>query len=168
MNVGELMAKDVKTCRETDDLASAAQIMWENDCGCVPVVDSEGQLWGIITDRDICMAAYTQGVPLHEIPISSAASREVHSTFENDTLDAAERTMRKYQVRRLPVTDGEGRLRGLLSLNDLARHAHRGRKSDGLSESSVAQTLAAIAQPRGLLPEAPSHRATAPRVIGQA
>ena len=58
------MTRDVKTCTIHDSLNGAARIMWDHDCGCAPVVDAHGKLVGIVTDRDICMAAYTQGVPL--------------------------------------------------------------------------------------------------------
>ncbi len=56
MNVGDLMTRDVKTCRSHDSLDRAARIMWDHDCGCVPVVDANGKAVGMITDRDVCMA----------------------------------------------------------------------------------------------------------------
>lgn len=62
MNIEELMTRNVETPQ--DMLSRAAQIMWERDCGCVPVVDASRHLMGILTDRDICMAAYTKRKPL--------------------------------------------------------------------------------------------------------
>src|SRR5262245_6101900 len=64
MEVREIMSTDLETCRADDTLDRAARLMWEHDCGVVPVVDHEGTAVGMITDRDICMAAYTQGRPL--------------------------------------------------------------------------------------------------------
>jgi CBS domain-containing protein len=150
MNASELMTTDVKSCGVNDNLQRAAQIMWESDCGAVPVVDGDGRVVGIITDRDICMSAYTQGLPLWQIPVSSAMAKHVHGAREDDPIEAVEQLMRRTQVRRVPVLDREARLKGILSLNDLARHAHRsaGRKSNGLSGDSISQTLAAICQPR--------------------
>jgi CBS domain-containing protein len=149
MNVSELMTRAVKSCGQGDDLQRAAQIMWESDCGAVPVVDAEQRVVGIVTDRDICMAAYTQGMPLWRIPVTTAMSRQVHAVRESDLIDEAEATMRQARVHRVPVLDGGDRLKGILSMNDLARHAHRtgGRKGDGLSGDRIVQTLAAICEP---------------------
>jgi CBS domain-containing protein len=60
----DLMTTNAKSCGTMDNLERAAQIMWENDCGVVPVVDGSERVVGMVTDRDICMAAYTQGQPL--------------------------------------------------------------------------------------------------------
>jgi len=149
MNASEMMTAAVKSCGTNDNLQRAAQLMWENDCGVVPVVDGDGRVAGMITDRDICMAAYTQGRPLWQIPVSNAMAKQVHSVHENDSLEAVEGLMRQARVRRVPVLDGDGRLKGILSMNDLARHSHRsGQKSNGLSGDSVVKTLAAICVPR--------------------
>ena len=67
MKVADSMTRDVRACSVHDSLNAAARVMWENDCGCVPIVDSQGRLVGIVTDRDICMATYTQGVPLEDV-----------------------------------------------------------------------------------------------------
>jgi CBS domain-containing protein len=149
MNVSDLMTTAVKSCSANDKLQRAAQIMWETDCGAVPVVDGDRRVVGMITDRDICMAAYTNGQTLWQIPVSGAMANQVHGVRENDELAAVEGLMRTVQVRRVPVLDEEGRLKGILSLNDLARHRSTGRKADGLSGDSIAQTLAAICRPRG-------------------
>ena len=149
MNVSDLMTTPAKSCSTDDDLQRAAQIMWENDCGSVPVVDCDGSVVGMITDRDICMAAYTQGQPLRQIPVHRAMANHVHSVREVDPLEVVEALMRRVQVRRVPVLDENGRLKGILSMNDLARHGHRavGRKTNGLSGDSVLQTLAAVCEP---------------------
>ena len=125
MKVKELMIRDVRTCQADDDLNRPAQIMWETDCGTVPVVDGAGIVKGMITDRDICMAAYTKGRCLEAIHVRSTMARDVAACSPEDTLEAALATMRKARVRRLPVTERNGRLVGILSMNDLARHAAR-------------------------------------------
>ena len=152
MNVSELMSTAAKACSTNDTLQRAAQIMWENDCGIVPVVDGDARVVGMITDRDICMAAYTRGQPLWQIPVSNAMAKRVHGVRESDPLDVVEALMRRVRVRRVPVLDGDGRLKGILSMNDLARHARpsAGRKADGLSGDSIVQTLAAICEPHPL------------------
>jgi CBS domain-containing protein len=148
MNVSELMTTSVKSCGTSDDLQRAAQIMWEGDCGAIPVLDDDKRVVGMITDRDICMAAYTQNRPLWQIPVSSAMATKVHGIRETDPVEIVETLMRRVRVRRLPVLDTHGRLTGILSMNDLARHAHRsqGRKNNGLSGDSIVHTLAAIGE----------------------
>jgi CBS domain-containing protein len=79
MEVGQLMTRNPRVCSIDGTLEQAAAIMWESDCGCVPLVDSEGKVTGMITDRDVCMAAYTQGRTLasRACPISVLQGRRV-------------------------------------------------------------------------------------------
>ena len=149
MNASELMTREVKFCRPDDNLQRAAQIMWEADCGVVPIVDADMHVIGMITDRDACMAAYTQGRHLSQIPVSSAMAKQVYCVHESDDLEAVEALMSRVRVRRLPVLNADGRLAGLLSLNDLARHSHTsaGRRGDGLRSDHIIRTLAAISEP---------------------
>ena len=144
MNVSDLMTTAVKSCVIGDSLQRAAQLMWENDCGVVPVLDGEGRVVGMITDRDICMAAYTHGQALWATPGIGRHGQAGPRGHGEHPLDVVETLMRRVRVRRVPVLDGNGHLKGILSMNDLARHAHRsaGRKSNGLSGDSVVQTLA--------------------------
>lgn len=86
MQVKQIMSQPVATCRSNDPLHIAAQRMWDSDCGVVPVVNDEGCAVAMITDRDICMAAYTQGKPLAEIEVRSAMSHELYSCGPNDSL----------------------------------------------------------------------------------
>jgi CBS-domain-containing membrane protein len=151
MQASELMTGDVDCCAMDDTLERAAQIMWDGDCGCVPVVDEDRRVLGMITDRDVCMAALTQGRTLDAMFVESAASKDVSCAAETDTIEACESVMRLMQVRRLPIIDREGKLVGILSMNDLARHAHRTGKAPttGLSGDTITETLAAICKPHG-------------------
>jgi CBS domain-containing protein len=142
MKVADLMSRPVETCRVEDSLNTAAQQMWEHNCGCVPVVDAVGKPVGMVTDRDICMAAYTQGKPLAEISVSTAMSRQIHTCAPTDSISAGEKVMAEKQVRRLPVIDKEGRLVGVLSLHDIATRGGR------LNATRLGRILAAIAAPQ--------------------
>jgi CBS-domain-containing membrane protein len=122
LSVRELMTEAVASCSPDETLNAAARHMWEHDCGVVPVVDG-GELVGIITDRDICMAAYTQGRPLASIVIKDVMARHVHACRADDTLARAASLMADAQVRRLPVIDVERRLVGIVSMADIARSA---------------------------------------------
>ncbi|MBI1850491.1 MAG: CBS domain-containing protein [Planctomycetes bacterium] len=150
MKVSEVMTRDVKTCRPEDCLNVPAQLMWDRDCGCVPVVDAEMRVVGLITDRDIAMAAYTQGTSLSNSNVESAMAKQVHRCHPDDPLTVAERIMQTQQVRRLPVTDAHEKLLGIISLNDLAREAirERGGHDKVVALQAVANTLAAICEPR--------------------
>lgn len=150
MYISQVMKTDVEVCGVEDNMAAVASRMWDADIGCLPVVDGLGRVVGMITDRDICMAAFTRGQPLHAIPVSVAMAKEVLSCSPDATLIEAEEVMRSGQVRRLPVIDSDGYLAGIVSLNDLARLAERetGRRSRDLSAQEVTATLAAICTPR--------------------
>lgn len=121
--VGSIMTEGVLVCSGKDPLTRPAQLMWELDCGIVPVVDAEQRLEGVITDRDICMAAFTKGRPLHEICVADVMSQPVHSCCANDSLVSAIAVMAAAQVRRLPVVDAEQRVVGIVSLANLGRTA---------------------------------------------
>ena len=149
MQVQELMKTVVAVCGPQDNAQHAAELMWRDDIGCLPVVDADQQVLGMITDRDICMAAYTQGRELASIPVASAMSRTVHACTPDDSIAVAEELMRKHQVRRLPIVQN-GRLAGILTLNDVARFAANRRNTRVGHESlgGVATTLARIGEHR--------------------
>ena len=152
MQVKKLMIGRVASCPSHENLERAAQVMCELDCGCVPIIDSGAKVVGMLTDRDICMAAYSERRALREIPVSNAMSKEVYACLPEDHLTVAEFIMERKHVHRLPVIDDDGRLVGLLSFTDIARRAveEEGRKHvrKGLQPTEVAHTLVAISQPR--------------------
>jgi|SRR5271166_5543341 len=155
MKVLNLMVHRVKKCRAEDSLNRAAQLMWDGDCGLVPVVSEDSRPIGIITDRDICMAAYTRGLPLQSMNVLSVMTREVISCRPDDDILFAENLMRKNEIRRLPVIDADGRLIGIISLNDIVREALRERRMDqarGIGDAEVIETLATIGTPRITVP----------------
>jgi CBS domain-containing protein len=150
MKVQELMSKRVAVCKPSDPLSVAGRLMWECDCGAIPVVDeASGRPVGMITDRDICMSVCMQNQPPSEILVSAAMSRELHSCSPTADIYEAERIMRARQVRRLPVIGPEGRIVGILSLADIAREAERGgkKKSGSVAPEEVTETLGEICHP---------------------
>ena len=155
MNVGQLMSRQIRTCRPDDSLNHAAQIMWETDCGCVPVVQEDDRehprLVGIVTDRDVCMAAYTQGKPIGEIPVTSIMQRDLATCVATDPIGVALSILRTRQLRRLPVVAGDSELVGLLSLADLARESKR--EASQLDRPTV--TMAAIGDTVAVISETP-------------
>jgi CBS domain-containing protein len=146
MKIEDLMSKDLHTCSPSETLDCAARVMWECDCGVVPIVDGAAHVVGMITDRDVCMAAYTQNKLLSQIPISSIGMKPVVTVRPDESPEQAESLMQRHQLRRLAVVDRDDRLVGMLSLNDLARRA--GRSPRDVKSEAIARTLAAISQPR--------------------
>ena len=146
MNVKEVMSQQVRSVRMTERADAAARILWEHDCGIVPVVDGANVLVGVVTDRDLCMASYTQGKPLAEIAVTAVMARAVRSCKPDDALAAAMAAMQQAQVHRLPVVDARGLLVGMLSVNDLIRLAQA--RPAALDAGAVLKTLAAIGAPR--------------------
>ena len=150
MKVMDDRSVDVGTCHVEDPLTWPTRVMWEQDCGCVPVVDDEQHVIGMITDRDICMAAYSQGRPLGEMTVDSAMARNIVTCRQTDELSVAHERMREHQLRRLPVVDDDDLLVGLVTLADIARVTSQGATKAARQKGAEAllQTLAAVSKPR--------------------
>jgi CBS domain-containing protein len=153
MLISELMTRDVKCCGPNEPLSAACRVMWENDCGCVPVLDREGRAVGLITDRDVAMAAYIQGRPTSHLRVADSMARELITCSPDDSASAALRMMAEAQVNRLPVCDRDGKLVGLVSLADLARAASAKRGgAQRVEADELVTTLAAVRRARVVEP----------------
>jgi len=146
MIVKDVMRRDVRCVRLGDRLDAAARAMWEQDCGCVPVVDGNGAVVGMLTDRDLCMASWTKSKALGEVPVTAAMATIVRTVRPDDGLSTALAAMASLQVRRLPVVDARGVCIGLVALNDLVRVAHD--RPTALAPAALVGALAAIGAPR--------------------
>ena len=121
MQVANVMTRDVKSCVPSDTLDRPAHLMLAHDTGCVPVVDEVGRAIGLITDRDLCMASFVSGRPLHELSVERTITGRLHACSEDADIAMAHHLMREHAVRRLPVVDADGKLVGLVSLADLVQ-----------------------------------------------
>jgi CBS domain-containing protein len=146
MKIKELMTSDVRYCSPTTNLAAAAKIMWEADCGAIPVADERGKVIGMITDRDICIAGATRARGEGEIPVQDVISQELYTCAPGDDVRAALEIMKTRKVRRLPVVDSSGRLAGIVSIHDIALRS-RTNKGAELSPDAVLDTFIAITAP---------------------
>jgi CBS domain-containing protein len=144
MRVTDVMTRDVATCTPESSMADAALLMWRHDCGCIPVIGADGTVIAMITDRDICMAALSQGKRLYEMGVLSAASQDVAAVQQTDDIDVAMRIMDRRQIRRLPVLDARLKLVGIVTLNDVARASQSPGTRASLAPDQVAGTLAGI------------------------
>lgn len=120
MRVDNVMRRDVQTCRPETDLSTVAMQMQQGDCGVLPVVASSGEVVGMITDRDICMAAAIKHCDVASIRVSEVISGNVYACSPDAEIHTAFSLMKQKHVQRLPVvTAEEGKLVGLLSIKDV-------------------------------------------------
>jgi CBS domain-containing protein len=145
MTVKDLMTKPVKTCRTTAILGDAARTMLEGHCGCVPIIDARGRLAGMLTDRDVCLAVAARHQSPWEIPVRDVMSPNVVSCLVTDHIDAALVAMKEHRVRRIPVVDEEGHVKGLISIDDAIRNT--GLAKGRLPAEAVVDVLRHICAP---------------------
>lgn len=150
MRVSRLMTSRVVTVLSDELLATAARLMWDRDLGALPVVDGIGHHpIGMLTDRDICIAAWSKGRPLADLTVADAMSTHVITCSHGDSLATAESLMRASKVRRLPVVDDVGQIVGIVSLADLVQNAGKPtfRDEPELSLEQFAFTMSTICEP---------------------
>jgi CBS domain-containing protein len=145
MSLQDMMTRGAVTCRADDTLERATQLMWENDLGFLPVVDRDDRVIGVITDRDILMAAYTRGTTLGGQLVESTMARSPVTCTIHDAPAQIEHRMAEHQIRRMPVIDPSGKPIGVVTLSDLASASLRGHE---LSSRGPTWTLSAITRPR--------------------
>jgi CBS domain-containing protein len=141
MKAREVMSEPPYTCAPNTDLATVAKIMWDYDCGFVPVVDASGVVAGVITDRDICIAASTRRLLPEHISAAQAMTTPIHACMSDDSISDILATMKQFRIRRVPVIDANGRLQGVISLNDLVLASNTKREPPA---SAIVSTMAAI------------------------
>ena len=153
MNVQDIMTSDVQCCGPDTNLAAAAKMMWDSDCGALPVLNVQGQVMGMITDRDICMASATKNKPASDLTVWETVSGKAYSCRMSDDVHTALDIMKREKVRRLPVVDDDGVLQGVIAMNDfvlLAGEA-KGGKAPAVSYEDVVRTMKAISAHRALV-----------------
>lgn len=153
MKVQDIMTSDVQCCGPDTNLAAAAKMMWDSDCGALPVLNVQGQVLGMITDRDICMAAATKNKPASDITVWETVSGKVYTCQLSDDVHTALDIMKREKVRRLPVVDEDGVLQGIVAMNDFVFLAgeRKGEKAPALSYEDVVRTMKAISAHRVLV-----------------
>src|SRR5688572_14331171 len=105
MKIEDVMTRRVVAARADTDLAHVARLMWENDCGSVPVVDAEDKVVGMVTDRDACMGAYFNGRSLRDLRAAGCMASEMTTCRPQDRVTEIVEIMGARRVRRIPVTD---------------------------------------------------------------
>ena len=141
------MVKDVKFCGPNTNLAAATEMLWTDCCGTLPVVDDHDNVVGMITDRDICIALGTRDVPSATVKVRDVSLPKLFSCAPDEDIRAALETMGAQKVRRLPVIDKRGTLKGILSIDDVVLHAVRTPANfSDITYEDVVTTLKAICE----------------------
>ena len=146
MKVTEIMTNLVQTLKPRDTVQDAAVLMREYDIGDVLICDDAG-LKGIVTDRDIVVRALAQSGDLGKIAVGDIMSGKPVCCEADDTINQAATIMEEHQIRRLPVLGKDGRLAGIVSLGDIATHAHNDHLSAYLIEQVSQREHVSLAQP---------------------
>jgi CBS domain-containing protein len=147
MKVKEVMTVDPTAILITDSLATAAKSMWQNDCGILPIMKNDGKVVGVITDRDVCMATAMRDRPQSGISAEEVMTGTVYSVIPDDDVHKALELMQEHKVRRLPVINAKGELKGMLSMNDLVLKAEETNgKKQKLTFHDVVKTYRAICE----------------------
>jgi CBS domain-containing protein len=157
MKVQDVMMRTPAFCDPETNLGAAVELLWNRNCGMLPIVDAQQKVVGVVTDRDLCVALGTRNRLAGDIKAGEVASGRVYSCRPEDDMRAALETMAKQRVRRLAVVNKQGALEGVLSMDDVVLHAEAG--WDGripeLSHAEIVETLRRIYGPQ--LPQVVSH-----------
>lgn len=148
MKVEDVMVKTVTVCRPENNLAEVAAMMWDERCGSLPVVDGHGSVMSMITDRDICIALGTRNMRASELQVQDVSLPRVFNCRAKEDVLLALQTMMSQNVRRLPVVDDDGRLIGILSIDDLLLQSDRGQSDPGISDKDVVNAVKVILKSR--------------------
>lgn len=142
--VADIMTTNVECCGPRENLDAVARQMWDRDVGVIVVVDENQRPLSVVTDRDLAMAAYTQGQPLACISVGSCMARELETCKATEPLAQALLVMQTRRVRRVPVVDEEGKLAGVVGLTDVVRALAKKKPSSGVTSAQVVSTLSSI------------------------
>lgn len=146
MKVKDVMTPNAKAIWLTESLADAAQIMWENDCGVLPIIKDGRKVIGMITDRDICMAVAMRDKNPSGVSVEEVMTGQVYSVNAEDEIDEALKAMQEHKIRRLPVVNVDGELEGILSMNDVVLHATADEDEETIDYGEIVKTYHAICE----------------------
>jgi CBS domain-containing protein len=145
MRVADVMMGTPYSCLPEVNLGVATELMWKGNCGFLPVVDADGKIVGVVTDRDICVALGTRARLPGAITVAEVMTPQVHFCAPEDDIHEALREMREGHVHRLPVVTKNGALVGVISMDDVIMHAESGiSRVAELTAQEVVRTLQAL------------------------
>ena len=149
MRVKDVMVGTPVGCSFQTNLGSAVELLWRQQCGILPVANQDNKIFGVVTDRDLCIALGTRNRLPGEITVGEVTTGRLYCCKPDDDIHTALALMGDMKVRRLPVIDAAGALQGILSMDDVVVHAEPlalGRSPD-LSYEDVVETFKKIYEP---------------------
>ncbi|MGD0908444.1 MAG: CBS domain-containing protein [Candidatus Acidiferrales bacterium] len=160
MKVSDVMTKTPAYCTPATNLGSAVEILWTRNCGILPVLDAHERVVSVITDRDICIALGTRNRLSGEITVADVATQRAVCCGADEDVRSALAKMAEAKVRRLPVVSADGKIEGLLSMDDVVDRTELKTRAKGnhLTPEDVVNTLKRLYAPQ--LP-GPVHKAAA-------
>ena len=138
---GDVMTREPACCEPADSIPRIAQLMKTEDVGAVPVVElkTSRKLVGIVTDRDIVVKIVADGKTVEKSTARDAMTNNPVTCREDDDVSQAVARMAERKVRRIPVVDGNGALRGIIAQADIATRVHR--------DTTTGELVEAISEP---------------------
>ena len=146
MTIKDIMTSSPRECSPETNLAAAAELMLDGDCGLLPIVDN-GRVVGVVTDRDLYIALATRNKAASELTVSDVGRKQVFSCSPDDDVHAALALMKEHRVRRLVVEGFGGTLLGVVSIHDLLRAAGPRRPLQSDEVVDALRTIAARHHP---------------------
>lgn len=128
MQASEIMTTHPRYCTARESLQGVARIMREEDIGEVPVVDEQQRLVGVITDRDIVVRCVAEGESPDTCVVDAYMTSPAVSLTEDASVEDVANAMAKEAVRRIPITDRDGKLCGIVAQADLEHSDARSQK----------------------------------------
>lgn len=146
MKVKDIMTTEIQCCDRNSSLDKIATQMWEHNCGAIPVVDENSKPVGMVTDRDIAMCCTINHKAPWELQASTIlGNRNIYSCSQDTNITSAMNLMKDNKIRRLPVTNKNGKLVGLLSIDDVISQSQNNKQAKELSYETTMKTLKAVA-----------------------
>jgi len=126
VKLNELMTTQVVSISPDADLVEAAQLMRKQHVGMLvvirPAARGTGALAGVLTDRDIIVQTLARDVDPHSVTVAAIMTTDVLTGREDETLPTLLARMRRAGIHRVPIVNGAGQVRGVLSLDDALRY----------------------------------------------
>ena len=142
MTIRQVMTKDPAFCAPSSSAQTAALVMQQKDTGILPVTEDafSRKLVGVVTDRDLCLTVLVRGRDPAHVWVEECMARDPVTCYLDEEVGAALQRMREHQIRRIPVVDEAGDLKGIVSLGDLVRQ-------QAISPAELFETLEKICEP---------------------
>src|SRR5687768_11986193 len=147
MQVKEIMTADPACCTSETSLQEVGQMMVDNDCGEIPVVENKETNLpiGVITDRDIVCRTVAVGLNPLDLSVANCMSTPWITVTPDMSLEECSRIMEENKIRRVPVVDADGSCCGIVALADIALYAKKSVAAEVVKEVSEPTSAASAA-----------------------